>query len=114
MTRKIRGNRWGRAIKGAMMRCLPVMMSCREFEDALQAQLSGPLSPYRRGRFRLHLRLCRECRDYLAAYQRTLAVTKAVCAGSENSLPDETQQQMVKAILKSRRRSPFGDEAGQT
>lgn len=98
------GSNWRRAIKGVMLRYMPGMLNCREFEYALQAQLDGARNPFQRWKFELHLRLCRECRDYLAAYERTVELTKALHANSGSPLPEQTQEKMVKAILESRSR----------
>lgn len=78
---------------------MPFMISCEEVESFILAYLEGELSPSEKRRFELHLKVCRECRDYLAAYKRTLELTKAGMAAEEKpDLPED----LVRAIIASR------------
>ena len=65
--------RW---LKGMMLRHMPMMITCREFEDFILAYLEGELPERQRRQFDLHIRLCRECRDYLAAYRLSTELAK--------------------------------------
>ncbi|MCG8404340.1 MAG: zf-HC2 domain-containing protein, partial [Phycisphaerales bacterium] len=47
---------------------LPLMISCREFEAFIVDYLDDQLPARQRKIFEFHLKICRECRDYLAAY----------------------------------------------
>ena len=90
-----------RRIKGALMRHMPYMISCAEVEVFIQDYLSGDLPAGIRRRFDFHIRLCRECRDYLAAYQRTMVLEKAVMAPGQEGL-EAVPEDLVQAILKAR------------
>jgi hypothetical protein len=52
--------------------------------------------------FEWHQRLCRECREYLAAYQRTVELGQAAFSEPGDKLPDDVPEDLIKAILKSR------------
>ena len=88
--------RW---IRGVMMRRMPLMITCREFEDFLIDYLDGTLSSKQRLVFEFHLKLCREYRDYLAAYQRAIEFTQHVFRDPEAALPKEVPEDLVRAVL---------------
>lgn len=64
--------RW---VLGAPGRTIPLVITCRQFEDFVVDFLDGSLPPARRRVFELHLRTCHECRQYLARYRETLALS---------------------------------------
>lgn len=61
--------RW---LKGMMLKLMHGMITCREFEDFVHDYLAGELVATKARRFEWHLKICRECRDYLRAYQISL------------------------------------------
>ena len=63
--------RW---LKGLMLKHMHHMITCVEFENFVLSYLEGELSAKQRSVFEWHLRLCAECREYLAAYQRSLEI----------------------------------------
>ncbi len=97
------GLRFWRRIKGLMLSNLPLMIDCGQFESFLIDYLEGDLSNRQRAVFEFHLKICRECRDYLAAYGRTIEVGKAVFADPSAELPDQVPDDLVKAILEARK-----------
>ena len=102
MTGRI-GSRLGRWMKGLMLSNLPLMINCKQFESFLVDYLEGDLSDRQRAIFEFHLKICRECRDYLAAYGRTIEIGKAVFADPSADLPDDVPDDLVKAVLEARR-----------
>ena len=79
---------------------MSLIISCEEAEEFILAYLEGELSPKQKRTFEWHLKLCRECRDYLKAYQRSLELGKAAMTGERlPPLPDD----LVKAIVASRK-----------
>lgn len=88
--------RW---MRGMMQRHMPLMITCQQFEDFILAYLEGELPEKQKFVFELHLKLCRECRDYLAAYRRTIEVSKRAFEEPEQPLPDDVPEDLVKAIL---------------
>jgi hypothetical protein len=53
--------------------------------------------------FELHIRLCRECHDYLAAYRRTTESSRAVMLSPSDQIADDVPPDLVDAVLKSLR-----------
>ena len=90
-----------RRAKGAMLKHMHRMITCTEFEDFVLRYLDGELSVKQRSVFELHMRLCRECREYLAAYRRTIEVGREARSADE-ALPDDVPEDLIKAILQAR------------
>lgn len=91
-----------RRLKGMMLKHMPLMITCREFEDFILDYLEDALPARQRRVFELHIRVCRECRDYLAAYRDTLALAKGAFAEPDQALPEDVPEDLVKAILAAR------------
>ncbi len=89
-------------LRGMMLNHMPLMITCREFEDFILAYLEGELPGRQRFVFDLHLKVCRECRDYLAAYRRTVAVTKRAFDDDDAPVPDAVPEDLIKAVLAAR------------
>lgn len=97
-------NRVMRLMRGLMLNYMPWMITCRQFEDFILAYLDGDLPEKQRFVFELHLKVCRECRDYLAAYRRTIEVSRRAFDVPDDPLPEEVPEDLVKAVLAARRR----------
>ena len=88
----------------AMMFQLPFMIDCEEFEAFIIDYLEENLSKRQRAKFDLHLKLCRECRDYLQSYRATMELTKA-----QTDIPfskmgmGEVPEDLIKAVLAARK-----------
>jgi len=81
------------------------MITCKEFEDFVQDHLDNSLSDQQRIVFDCHMQMCRECRDYLAAYKRTVELGHAVLSSSDDApVPDDVPDDLVTAILNARKR----------
>ena len=89
-------------LKSMMFRHIHGMISCREFEDFVQAYTDGELPERQKSVFERHLRLCRECREYLAAYQRTVDIARSLQATPSDPVPAEVPEDLIKAILDAR------------
>ena len=92
-----------RPIRGIMLRYMPLMITCRQFEDFLIDYLEGELPDRQKFVFELHLKVCRSCRDYLAAYKRAAEVSTAVLSGevADPDLP-ELPEDLIKAVIDAR------------
>ena len=88
--------RW---MKGQMMKRIHGMITCREFEAFVLAYIDGDLTQNQLTIFNLHLKMCRECREYLAAYQCTMELTRATALRTETFDSSEVPEDLVKAIL---------------
>ena len=89
-------------LKGMMFKHVPYMISCTEFEDFISMYFEGSLPRAQVRVFELHLKVCRECRDYLTAYQEAMVVGKIVFNEPDASVPDDVPEDLVKAILDAR------------
>ncbi|MGI9204904.1 MAG: anti-sigma factor family protein [Woeseiaceae bacterium] len=94
---------FGRWLKGLMLKHMHYMITCKEFEDFVLAYLEGDLSPKQKSVFEWHLRLCSECREYLAAYRRSLEIADAVLAPPNSPVPADVPEDLIKAILDARK-----------
>lgn len=84
---------------------LPMMISCEEFETFIMAYLDRELPPLKRAIFDMHLKMCKECRDYLAAYQNARSAAKLAMEAEEKELPP-VPEDLVDAILAAQREDP--------
>ena len=91
--------RW---LKGLALKRVRYMITCKEFEDFVLRYLEGELSGKQRTVFEWHLNMCRECREYLAAYRWTLEIADAVLAPSDAPVPADVPEDLIKAILEAR------------
>jgi len=92
-----------RRIKGAMLKHMHSMITCKEFEDFVLRYLDDELPKQQRALFELHMRLCRECREYLAAYQRTIEIGREAFKSADETLPEDVPEDLIKAILEARK-----------
>ena len=76
------------------------MLTCRQLIDFLDAYLEDQLPPMRLAAFKVHLMLCRDCREYLDTYRRTIEISKHAMK-PEDPVPAEVPQGLIKAIRES-------------
>ena len=91
-----------RMIKGLMLRHGPGMITCREFETFILEYLDDALPAAQRRVFELHMKICRECREYLSAYQASIALGKAAFEDADGPIPDDVPEDLIHAIVKAR------------
>ena len=106
MARRPPGARLMKLMRGMMLKHMPLMITCREFEGFILAYLEGELPERQRFVFDLHLKVCRECRDYLAAYKRTIEVSRQAFEDPDEPVPDEVPEDLVKAVLTAKDGGP--------
>ena len=92
-----------RSMRGVMLRYMPFMITCRQFEDFLIDYLEGDLPDDKTMRFELHLKVCSSCRAYMAAYKRAAEVSaQALQMDEAEELPDAPED-LIKAVIDARR-----------
>ena len=89
-------------IHGAIFK-LPLMITCNEFESFILAYLEGDLPKRQKVVFEFHLKMCRECREYLQAYRATIDLTRDAHEAELKKLTDQVPEDLVKAILAARK-----------
>lgn len=85
-----------------MLKWMPGMLTCVEFENFLIDYMEGDLPARQRRVFEFHMKICRECREYLAAYRRTIEVAGRAYEDGAAPVPDEVPEDLVRAILDAR------------
>lgn len=83
----------------------PHMITCRQFEDFIIDYLDGELPTRQLRVFNFHMLFCPECRIYLAAYERSVALGKAVFFDDpDGPVPDSVPTDLLIAILAAQKR----------
>lgn len=99
-------DRRSRFVRGQLFR-LPTMINCGEFEEFVREFYDEELPDHQLREFRRHLRVCPECRVYLAAYQTTVELGRSAFAGDgESSVPEAIPADLIHAILAARASFP--------
>ena len=80
------------------------MMNCRELAGFIRAYLDGELSFREKMAFKTHLAMCADCRAYLKTYEETVRMGKKVFEEDADEIPDEVPEDLVKAVLESRKK----------
>ncbi len=95
------GKTVARKLLALTMRTLPLMLTCAELDSFLVDYLDGTLAKPQSRKFRIHLRLCRDCRRYLEGYERSIALSQTAF-NDPNGLPEDLPDELLKAILAAR------------
>lgn len=90
-----------RRLHGMMFK-LPLMISCDDFENFILAYLDDELLPRQKFVFELHLKVCRECRDYLKAYKASMTVAAMAMKAESQAKLENVPEDLVAAILAAR------------
>ena len=81
-------------------------ITCHELLDFLHLYLENELPEERRSEFDRHLGVCDPCRAYIRQYEEAIRLGKAAFdAGAGDALPGDTPEELVQAILKTRRKN---------
>jgi len=89
-------------IHGAMFK-LPAMITCNEFESFVLAYLDGELPKRQKVVFEMHLKVCRECKEYLRAYRASLELAREAHGAELTRLSEQVPEDLVNAILAARK-----------
>jgi anti-sigma factor RsiW len=79
-------------------------VTCRELAEFIAEYVAGELAPETTAQFEDHLARCANCRAYVANYSDTIRLGRAAFADNNAEVPDDVPEDLVKAILASRRR----------
>jgi anti-sigma factor RsiW len=78
-------------------------LTCRELVDFLMAYLDDEISEPVRRAFDAHLAVCKDCVRYLRSYEATVRLGRRAFEAPEAPVPDDVPEELVAAILSSRR-----------
>ena len=90
-----------RRIQGMMFK-MPLMITCEEFDDFILAYLEDALSARQKFVFEMHLKLCRDCRESLAAYRASLELARKCGKEPDEALPP-VPDDLIDTVLEARR-----------
>ena len=91
-----------RRIHGVMFK-LPLMITCEAFEDFILAYLEDELTGRQKFIFEMHLKVCRECRDYLKAYRASMDLAKDSFDLPNAVSMEEVPEDLVRAVIEARK-----------
>ena len=77
-------------------------MTCRDVVGFLDQYLAGELPRVKRWIFEVHLALCRDCRNYLASYQRTIALCRKAHEPVDAEALGPVPEELVQTIMSLR------------
>jgi predicted anti-sigma-YlaC factor YlaD len=79
---------------------LPFMMTCKTFEGFIDDYLDSALSSRQKFVFETHLKLCRECREYLQEYASSIYLAKQQAASPTSDVDlENVPSDLINAIL---------------
>ena len=79
-------------------------ISCKHFLEFLMEYLDGTLSQAQRDEFDLHMAMCPSCVAYLKTYREAVKMGREALRPSDEPVPPDVPEDLVKAILAARRR----------
>lgn len=91
-----------RMIKGFMLKHGPAMITCAEFEAFIVDYLDDALPASQRRVFEWHMKICRECRDYLAAYKQSIDLGKSALRKADAASLDDVPEDLIRAVRDAR------------
>ena len=91
-----------RKMKGYMLKKMHGMITCREFEAFIIDYLEDSLLNTERMKFEIHLKLCRECREYLQAYSLTKNLCLELRVDPNAIVPETVPADLIKAVIDSK------------
>lgn len=100
---------WRNSIKGVALNHLPGVETCAEIDARIVVYLDDELSMAERICFKVHLAICRECREFLRAYWNSLLLARLVLETSAEPVGRDGAEAVIAAIIKERsRQDPAG------
>jgi len=79
-----------------------MMMTCREVESLLDSYLEGTLPWGTRLRFEFHVRMCGECKRYIARYRRAIELGQRLLGDvADEPAAEHVPQDFVDVIVRT-------------
>ena len=78
-------------------------LTCREFVEVLYDYLLGGLGAERTAAMNAHLAACPSCVAYLKSYEASIRMGRLALAPSDDTVPAEVPEALVRAVLAARR-----------
>ncbi len=77
-------------------------ITCRAFIAFIGDYLANELAPEEREKFDFHLTHCPPCVRYLHSYRETIKLGKVALAPSDEPVPADVPEALIRAILSAR------------
>jgi len=97
-----------RRVKAVMMRRVPGMITCAEFERFVGDHYEGELSERQRRLFERHMAMCPPCRVSWQSYRKAVALGQRLFTEEEHDDPAPVDEDLVAAVLAARAGSREG------
>ena len=78
------------------------MLTCKEFDEFMADYLEGGMPVWRKFMCWLHVKMCRECAEFVVQYRRTVSLGKSAFESPDDPVPDSVPEDLVKAALARR------------
>jgi hypothetical protein len=91
-----------RRLKAVMMRRVPGMITCAEFERFVVDHYEGELGERQRRLFERHMAMCPPCRVSWESYRKAVALGQRLFADEEKDAPPPVDEDLVAAVLAAR------------
>lgn len=88
-----------RLMKRGMLKWMPGMITCEEFEHFVVDYLDDALPDNQRRIFERHLKICPECIDYIEHYKQTIELATQAVEYSEFKDAGNPPKDLLAAIL---------------
>jgi hypothetical protein len=81
------------------------MLTCKEFDDFMVDYLDDGLPVWQKFMCWLHVKMCRECANFVREYARTISLEKAAYDAPDDPVPDTVPEELIKAALAYRKQN---------
>lgn len=92
----------------ALMFRLPGMINCAEFDGFIVDYFEGGLSETELKIFERHMAVCRECREYLAAYKASMELVRGASDQADYIELLDPPEDLIEAVVAARNQSKDG------
>ena len=75
------------------------MLTCKEFDDFMIDYLDGELPAWQKYLCWLHVKICRECANFVRQYRRIVELEQSAFEFADDPVPDSVPEELVKAAL---------------
>ena len=75
------------------------MLTCKEFDEFMLAYLEDGMPVWQKYMCWLHVKMCRECADFVANYRRNFSKGLSAVERADAPVPHSVPNQLVKAAL---------------
>jgi hypothetical protein len=75
------------------------MLTCKEFDEFMLTHLKGGLPAWQKYMCWLHVKMCRECGDFVANHRRNFSKSLSTFEHPQTPVPGSVPKELVQATL---------------